>query len=354
MELGPLPEEPRVSCMITCYNYGRFLDECVESCLRQSHAVHEVVVVDDGSTDDSAERLRRWQERDPRVVVVSQANAGISAATVAGLERCRGDVILLVDADDRCAPERAAAVIAAMRVPTADGLPGWVHHPLRKFSERQADLGTMPTYVAGLPQGWFGTEVAATGESRLATPTSGLALRRELLSRILPLDVHRDTAQDIQFWHLLPLSAVGTWIAQPLADYRVHGGSDSAGAGADLLTTPKLIRRQRIRCERCHDHVARWLQVHAPSASAAFPPITSSLGFLGFSFLDGWYNDGRRERDRLRRVLDHPQFAGQHWQQRWFWRAAGFLPRPVFRWFTRMVFGSGGIKRLIRRLLGRR
>jgi hypothetical protein len=340
--------------MVTCYNYGCFLDECIESCLRQSYAVHEVVVVDDGSTDDSAERLRRWQERDPRVVAISQANAGISAATMAGLERCRGEVILLVDADDHCAPERAAAVVAAMRVATPDGFPGWVHHPLRKFSDRRADLGTMPTYVAGPPQGWFGAEVAATAESPLATPTSGLALRRDLLAHLLPLDVHRDTAQDIQLWHLLPLIAAGVWIAQPLAHYRVHGGSDSAGAATDQLTTPRLIRRQRIRCERCHDHVERWLGARAPEALAAYPPIASSLTFLELSFLDVWYNDARRDRARLRQVLGHPRFAGQHWQQRWFWRAAGILPRPLFRWFTRTVFGSGGIKRLIRRLLGRR
>lgn len=354
LTLAPLPTQPRISFVVTCYNYGRFLDECLESCLNQTLPVHEVVAVDDGSTDDTAERLALWQQRDHRIVVVKQANAGISAATQVGLTRCTGEVILLLDADDRCHPQRVAQVIEAMRTPLVAGLPGWIHHRLQKFSQVQADLGFTPTYLGDAPRGFFGDVVAMTAASSVSTPTSGLAFRRELLQRLLPLDIHRDTAQDIQFWHLLPLSAIGAWIEQPLSDYRVHSRSDSGGAGADQLTTPLKIKRQRIRCERCHAQITSWMHTHAPAALAGYPPLETSLEYLGLSFLDTWYGDGAYDRTRLQQVLNHPYFAAQHWQQRWFWQAARFLPLPCFRFFSQQVFGSGLFKRLIRRLLGRR
>ncbi len=354
LTLAPLAAQPRISVVVTCYNYGRFLDECLESCLNQTMAVHEVVTVDDGSTDDTAERLAVWQQRDPRIVVVRQTNGGISAATQVGLLRCTGDIILLLDADDRCTSQRVAHVVATLRTPMAAGLPGWVHHRLQKFSQTQADLGLTPTYLGDAPRGFFGDVVATTAGSALSTPTSGLAFRRELLPRLLPFDTHRDTVQDIQLWHLLPLSAIGAWIEQPLSDYRVHGGSDSGGAGADQLTSPVKITRQRIRCERCHAQITTWLRTHAPAVLPGYPPLESSLEYLGLSFLDAWYGTGGYDRGRLQQVLRHPHFLTQHWQQRWFWWAATVLPLPCFRFFSQQVFGSSLFKRLIRRLLGRR
>jgi glycosyltransferase involved in cell wall biosynthesis len=89
-----------VSVVIPCHNYGRFLAAAIESVRRQSHPSVEVVVVDDGSTDDSAEVAARY----PDVIYVWQQNQGQSAAQNRGLEAAGGEFVLFLDADDELAP----------------------------------------------------------------------------------------------------------------------------------------------------------------------------------------------------------------------------------------------------------
>ncbi|MBR1829711.1 MAG: glycosyltransferase family 2 protein, partial [Atopobiaceae bacterium] len=90
----------RVSIVVPCFNCATVVGECLDSVLSQHHDDLEVVCVDDGSTDDTTAVLQRKAKADPRVVVVSQANRGVSAARNAGLRRSTGEVVLFVDADD--------------------------------------------------------------------------------------------------------------------------------------------------------------------------------------------------------------------------------------------------------------
>jgi glycosyltransferase involved in cell wall biosynthesis len=86
-----------ISALIPCYNAALYLGEALESAFAQGVDLHEVVVVDDGSTDGSADRARVFGDR---VRVHRQANAGISAARNAALALATGDVIAFLDADD--------------------------------------------------------------------------------------------------------------------------------------------------------------------------------------------------------------------------------------------------------------
>ncbi|SRR5579884_244097 len=90
-----------VSVVIPCYNGARFLDEALISVLAQSHANKEVIVVDDGSTDNSAEIATRY----PSVRYIRQRNAGVAAARNTGLRYSRGDYVVLLDQDDRLLPD---------------------------------------------------------------------------------------------------------------------------------------------------------------------------------------------------------------------------------------------------------
>ena len=87
----------RISVLIPCYNAARYVEEALESAFSQGVDLHEVVVVDDGSTDGSADRVRVFGDR---VRVHRQANAGISGARNAALALATGDVIAFLDADD--------------------------------------------------------------------------------------------------------------------------------------------------------------------------------------------------------------------------------------------------------------
>ena len=93
-----------LSVIIPVYNTEQTLDACVQSVLDQRVHGMEVILVDDGSTDGSPALCNRWAQRDGRIRVIHQANAGLSAARNAGLEAVRGDVIAFADSDDCVAP----------------------------------------------------------------------------------------------------------------------------------------------------------------------------------------------------------------------------------------------------------
>ena len=106
--------KPTVAVVITTYNHARFLGEAIESVLAQTDPAAQVVVVDDGSTDDPASVTARY----PAVRLIQQRNQGLSAARNTGLHATDADYILFLDADDRLLPNAVAAGLACfMDVP---------------------------------------------------------------------------------------------------------------------------------------------------------------------------------------------------------------------------------------------
>jgi len=93
--MAALPSKTRVSVAIICFNYGRFLGECLDSCLAQTVSADEIIVVDDGSTDDSADVLDGY---DPAFRPFGRSiRGGICAAANAALAAYSGDVVVLLD-----------------------------------------------------------------------------------------------------------------------------------------------------------------------------------------------------------------------------------------------------------------
>lgn len=90
----------KVSIVLPIYNVGQFFDDCMESVLTQSHRNIEVILVDDGSTDNSGQIADGYAIRDKRVKVVHQANAGVSRARNVGIEKATGEYVCFSDPDD--------------------------------------------------------------------------------------------------------------------------------------------------------------------------------------------------------------------------------------------------------------
>ena len=101
-------EEPIVSVLMPCHNAEATIDEALGSMTGQTLEKIEIITVDDGSSDETAERLNEWVERDRRVRVMSLPHGGIIAALNAGMLMCRAPLIARMDADDRSHPERLA------------------------------------------------------------------------------------------------------------------------------------------------------------------------------------------------------------------------------------------------------
>lgn len=89
-----------VSIILPAYNVADYLDKCLESVTAQTYPNIEIIIVDDGSTDNTAKKSDTWAERDNRIHVLHQTNQGVSAARNIGIQYASGDYILTVDPDD--------------------------------------------------------------------------------------------------------------------------------------------------------------------------------------------------------------------------------------------------------------
>jgi glycosyltransferase involved in cell wall biosynthesis len=176
----------RLSVVVNNYNYARFLPEALDRALAQLAPGDEVVVVDDGSTDASADVLARYAD-EPAVRVFEQTNQGQLGAVLDGLEHARGDVLLLLDSDDYYLDgyldrvrELADAhpgvdLFFSKPRPGGDGGPQRIDAMNRMLDRMELEPG---------PTGATRWTTLLTGEF-VGTPTSGVALRRRLAERIL-------------------------------------------------------------------------------------------------------------------------------------------------------------------------
>ncbi len=104
----------KVSVVVTCYNYGRFLAGAVESALNQTYRNLDIVVVDDGSTDDTPVVMQRFADN-PRVRYIRQENRGQAAAKNTGIRESNGPLVAFLDADDAWEPEKIARQVPMFR-----------------------------------------------------------------------------------------------------------------------------------------------------------------------------------------------------------------------------------------------
>ncbi len=111
----------RVSVVIPAYNAARFLPEAIESVRRQTRPVHQIIVVDDGSTDDTKQVVAGLGQD---VTYVHQANAGVSSARNRGIQEATGDIVAFLDADDRWLPEKSEKQLAVFERNPQVGLVG--------------------------------------------------------------------------------------------------------------------------------------------------------------------------------------------------------------------------------------
>lgn len=103
---------PLISIIVPVYNVEQYLDECIESILRQTYHNIEVIIVDDGAKDNSPQICDKWSNIDARIRVLHKKNGGLSSARNSGLEIARGEYIGFVDSDDFIDPQMYEVLLA--------------------------------------------------------------------------------------------------------------------------------------------------------------------------------------------------------------------------------------------------
>lgn len=109
-----MKSERLVSVLINNYNYGRFIGEAIESVLSQTYQNWELIVVDDGSSDDSVEAAEAFRNKYPeKIQVISKDNGGQASAFNVGVSAARGDIIAFLDSDDCWYADKLAEIVRA-------------------------------------------------------------------------------------------------------------------------------------------------------------------------------------------------------------------------------------------------
>lgn len=251
-----MTEPVSFSVIVTNYNYGRFVDEAVDSALSQSRAPLQVIVVDDGSSDGSPEALAERYGDDPRVTLVLGQNGGQLAAFSRGLAHAQGDVIAFLDADDVWRPDylrQLGDVFDGRKdvdfVFSDIELFGEESGTMR-FADRPMDLGftAVSTYMLAK---WYGA------------PTSALALRTPLARRTLDLPADmavswRLSADNCLVFGASVLGSRKYFQPTGCVRYRIHGGNGWWGR-----RTPSSEYLNRLRSRGLIEFYARTVGLDA-------------------------------------------------------------------------------------------
>ncbi len=100
-----------ISVIVPIYNRELYLEKCIESIVNQSYKNLEIILVNDGSTDSSADICRRWMEKDSRIKLIDKENGGVSSARNAGLKEATGELVAFVDGDDFIHPDMYSVLL---------------------------------------------------------------------------------------------------------------------------------------------------------------------------------------------------------------------------------------------------
>ncbi|HEY9596457.1 MAG TPA: glycosyltransferase family A protein, partial [Cyanophyceae cyanobacterium] len=134
---------PLVSILINNYNYEPFLKKAIDSALNQTYSSIEVIVVDDGSTDNSREVISRYGDK---IIPVFKENGGQASAFNAGFAASQGDIICFLDSDDLFLPEKVTDVVQACGDREEVG---WCFHQLKLVDKTLADINNQKSFING-------------------------------------------------------------------------------------------------------------------------------------------------------------------------------------------------------------
>ena len=107
--------EDLISVIVPIYNIEPYVNRCVESVVKQTYSNLEIILVDDGSEDNSPSICDKWKEKDSRIVVIHKANGGLSDARNAGMKISHGKFYSFVDGDDEISPNMLERLYKALR-----------------------------------------------------------------------------------------------------------------------------------------------------------------------------------------------------------------------------------------------
>jgi glycosyltransferase involved in cell wall biosynthesis len=277
---------PSVSIIIPVYNYERYVAEAIESALAQTYADCEVVVVDDGSTDGSAEIARGYGER---ARLISKRNAGLSAARNTGIEESRGELLVFLDADDRL-------------------MPGMVEYCVRTLRELPAEFGLLAVGTVKINADGERCKVKnGAGAEPFEVTAPDLLVRNHFVPLVMArrevfevcgmFDPSLESSEDRDMW-IRAATRYRIWRSREVyAEKRQHGKNMSSNAGRQSENIERVLRKAelaydwfrrdralRLRAWSFYYYQSALIYSGVPRVKVAVWRLAKSLALWPFSF----------------------------------------------------------------------
>lgn len=209
---------PLVSVILCNYNYEAYVGQAIRSVLNQTYPNIELVIVDDGSTDNSREVISTYVSSNPgSVTTIFKKNGGQASAFNAGFDRVKGEIICFLDSDDCWVHEKAERVVQAYRQKEYSV----VQHNLYVMDEKSnVSKEIHPgTYFSGdVLQAYF-----IQNHTDFFSSTSGISSLKKHLDQIFPLDECWRICADVAVTRPLPIFGEVLTLKANLGYYRIHG-----------------------------------------------------------------------------------------------------------------------------------
>lgn len=205
--------QPLISVVINNYNYAEYISEAINSVLNQTYKNFELIIVDDGSTDNSQSIISNYKEKYPKkIITVFKENGGQASALNKGFQFCKGEIVCFLDSDDYWYPNKLERVVKYY--PDAD----IIEHSLIRTNNTCR---------------WFPKKIGAhtnfVEKSIFVdfSETSGLSFKKELLDKVFPIPENqlRLSADAYMFCASLFVTDKIETIREVLGYYRIHGNN---------------------------------------------------------------------------------------------------------------------------------
>jgi hypothetical protein len=221
------PKQPSLSIIITCFNYEKYISECIESALSQDYDNLEIIVVDDGSSDNSWEKISAYRDR---ITAARIENRGSLRSSLFGFSMSKGQFVHFLDADDVLCPDATKHIAKHLRADVSKIQ--FMLAPIDKFGK---SIGSGFPKLNRSDESTFLIESIIQRGSYPTPPTSGNVYRRDVYEDLGDLSYER--AIDGVAYLLAPFVGQVVSIDKVLGKYRIH---DSNLSSFSVLTTDRM------------------------------------------------------------------------------------------------------------------
>lgn len=208
--------QPLVTVIIPAFNYARYIEQCIFSVLQQTYPKIEIIVVDDGSTDNTSDVLKKFADK---IKIVRQVNSGVSVARNTGLLISSGEYVAFLDADDWWEPTKVETQIAKMLIMKADISYGFY---FSEFDSGKTLEFTCPQVNEILKNQYLRSPLT----SIIPLPCSNAIIKKEILRNNL-FNSKLSNSADWEYFARVSRGVLVVCVPIALTHYRIHPNSMS-------------------------------------------------------------------------------------------------------------------------------